>query len=87
MLECLTIFGQNFRNRSPTKALDDMTPFEAWMKEKPRVEHLCIFGCDAYAHVAKMKDKNSSQNQESVFFWAMEKQPKDTDCMICVDQK
>ena len=41
------------RNRSPTKVLDDMTPFEARMKEKPRVEHLRIFGCDAYAHVAR----------------------------------
>lgn len=41
------------RNRSPTKAVDRMTPFEAWMGEKPKVDHLRIFGCAAYAHVAK----------------------------------
>lgn len=30
-----------------------MTPFEDWMGEKPKVDHLRIFGCAAYAHVAK----------------------------------
>jgi len=41
------------RNRSPTKAIGRMTPHEAWTKEKPQVEHLCVFGCDTYAHVPK----------------------------------
>ena len=41
------------RNRSPTKAVDGMTPFEAWMKKKPTVSHLRVFGCKAYAHVPK----------------------------------
>ena len=41
------------RNRSPTKAVQDMTPFEAWKGMRPRVDHLCIFGCDAYSHVPK----------------------------------
>ena len=27
-------------NRSPTKAVKDLTPYEAWQKIKPRVEHL-----------------------------------------------
>ena len=30
-----------------------MTPFEAWTGEKPNVGHLRVFGCAAYAHVAK----------------------------------
>ena len=46
------------RNRSPTKVLKDMTPFEAWMKQKPCVEHLRVFGCDAYARVALDERKN-----------------------------
>ena len=41
------------RNRSPTMAVKGMTPFEAWTGEKPNVEHLRVFGCAAYAHVAK----------------------------------
>ncbi len=41
------------RNRSPTKAVDGMTPYEAWHDIKPRVDHLRVFGCDAYMHVPK----------------------------------
>ena len=41
------------RNRCPTKAVDGMTPYEAWYGEKPNVEHLRVFGCDVYAHVPK----------------------------------
>ena len=41
------------RNRSPTKVVKGMTPFEAWTGEKPNVDHLRAFGCAAYAHVAK----------------------------------
>ena len=41
------------RNRSPTKALEGTTPFEAWNGSKPDVSNLCIFGCSAYAHVPK----------------------------------
>ena len=38
------------RNRSPTKAVKGMTPFESWMGEKPMVKDLRVFGCTAYAH-------------------------------------
>ena len=41
------------RNRSPTKAVERMTPFELWKGERPKVDHLRIFGCTSYAHVAK----------------------------------
>ena len=30
-----------------------MTPYEAWFGKKPKVEHLRVFGCDAYAHIPK----------------------------------
>ena len=41
------------RNRCPTKAVSEMTPYEAWYGEKPKVEHLRVFGCDAYSHIPK----------------------------------
>lgn len=41
------------RNRCPTKAVKGMTPYEAWYDEKPKVEHLRVFGCDAYSHIPK----------------------------------
>ena len=41
------------RNRSPTKAVSGMTPFEAWTGETPNVKYLRTFGCVAYAHIPK----------------------------------
>ena len=41
------------RNRSPTKALQGITPHEAWSGRKPDVSSLRIFGCSAYAHVPR----------------------------------
>ncbi len=43
------------RNRSPTKALQSMTPCEAWHGIKPNVKTLRIFGCRVYAHVPKVE--------------------------------
>jgi hypothetical protein len=36
------------RNRSPTKALEGMTPYEAWTGIKPDVSHFREFGCDVW---------------------------------------
>ena len=41
------------RNRSPTKAISGLTPYEGWTGRKPAVNHLRVFGCVAYAHIAK----------------------------------
>ena len=30
-----------------------MMPYEAWYGEKPKVEHLRVYGCDAYSHIPK----------------------------------
>ena len=49
-------------NRCPTKALQSITPYEAWHGRKPFVAHLHVFGCLAYAlvpvqHRRKLDDK------------------------------
>ena len=55
-------------NRSPTKALRSMTPYEAWHKRKPRVEHLKVFGCIAYAHIPKEnRDKLDGKGEKCIF--------------------
>ena len=41
------------RNRCTTKAIDGMTPYEAWTGAKPTVKHLRVFGCDAFVHIPK----------------------------------
>ncbi len=45
------------KDRSLTKA-ENMNLFEAWMNDKPQVQHWCVFGSGAYAHVPKMKEKS-----------------------------
>src|SRR3954469_16813332 len=50
-------------NRSPTKALDDRTPYEAWHGRKPTVSHFRVFGCLAFAkelgHIGKLDDRST----------------------------
>ena len=41
------------RNRSPTRALHRMTPYEAWTGAKPSLAGLRVFGCLAYVHIPK----------------------------------
>jgi len=38
------------KNRSPTKALNGMTPYEAWYGSKPQLGHMHAFGCVAYMY-------------------------------------
>ena len=45
------------RNRSPTKAVSGLTPYEAWTGRKPAVNHLKVFGCVTYAHIPKEERK------------------------------
>ena len=56
------------RNRSPAKSVKGTTPAEAWMGEKPDVNHLRAFGCTAYAHVAKdERHKLDSKARKCIF--------------------
>jgi transposase InsO family protein len=50
-------------NRSPTKALNGRTPYEAWHGRKPVVSHLRVFGCLVFAkelgHIGKLDDRST----------------------------
>jgi hypothetical protein len=50
-------------NRSPTKALDCKTPYEAWHGCKTVVSHLRVFGCLPFTkelnQVAKLDDQST----------------------------
>jgi len=39
------------KNRSPTTALDQITPYEAWHGKKPDLSYLHTLGCTAYHHM------------------------------------
>ncbi|PWA54556.1 ribonuclease H-like domain, Reverse transcriptase, RNA-dependent DNA polymerase [Artemisia annua] len=42
-------------NSVPTKALEDITPYEAIKQRKPNLENLRVFGCIAYAKVPSQR--------------------------------
>lgn len=51
-------------NKLPTRALSDITPYQAWFGQKPSVESLKVFGCLAYMKVPspltrKLDDRSS----------------------------
>ena len=56
------------RNRSPTNAVDGMTPSELLTGMKPNVKHLNKFGCEAYAHIPKdERRKLDSKARKCIF--------------------
>lgn len=46
-------------NRLPSKSVQGKTPYEAWHKCKPSVQHIRIFGSPAYAHLNKQQTQHS----------------------------
>ena len=51
-------------NRSPTKSLSGMTPYEAWFGRKPGIKHLRTFGYVAYVKkvgpgISKLTDRST----------------------------
>ena len=55
------------RNRSPTKAVSRMTPYEAWTGRKPQVGGLRIFGCQAFVHIPKEERKKLDSKSRKCF--------------------
>ena len=55
-------------NRSPTKAVRNKTPFEAWNKQKPQVNQLRVFGCIAYALKPSQEREKFDEKGEKFIF-------------------
>jgi hypothetical protein len=55
-------------NRSPSSALDDTTPHEVWSGKKPSLQHLRVFGFDAYVHVPKETRSKLDNKAEKCIF-------------------
>ena len=43
------------KNRLPTKAVNNETPFEAWYGYKPQMHFLKVFGCLCFAYVPQVR--------------------------------
>jgi transposase InsO family protein len=55
-------------NHTPTKALKNITPEEAWTKIKPDVSHFRVFGSIAWAHIPDEKRKALQPKSEKCIF-------------------
>ena len=55
-------------NRSPTLAVKNMTPEEAWSGRKPDVNHFWVFGCIAYTHIPDEKRRKLDNKGEKCIF-------------------
>ena len=56
------------QNRSPTKALEGNTPYEAIYGLKPKIGHLRVFGCTAYSHISQDKrQKLDTKTRKCIF--------------------
>jgi hypothetical protein len=56
------------KNRSPTVAVNNITPYEAWTGQKPDLAHMKIFGCLAYMHVPKQQRKKWNDKAKEMIF-------------------
>ena len=57
-------------NRSPTKVVCGMTPHEAWTGEKPRVDRLRVFTCQAFVHIPKDERKKLDlKSRKYILLW------------------
>jgi hypothetical protein len=55
-------------NRSGSKTLSNITPFEAWHKKKPSVGHMRVFGADAYVHIPdQLRKKLDAKATKGIF--------------------
>jgi hypothetical protein len=48
--------------------LDDKTPNEVWSGKKTSLQHLRVFGCDAYVHVPKENRSKLNNKAEKCIF-------------------
>ena len=56
------------RNRSPTKAVEGKTPYEAIPGEKPKVGHSRVFRCTAYSHISKDERRKLDDKAQKCIF-------------------
>ena len=63
-------------NRSPTLAVQNMTPEEAWSGQRPVVDHFRIFGCVAYAHIPNQRRTKLDDKGEKCIFLGVSNQSK-----------
>jgi hypothetical protein len=55
-------------NKSPRRSIEDRTPFEARIGDKPDVTHFCIFRSREWAHIPSEKRKDLDPHSTPCIF-------------------
>ncbi|KAF2295179.1 hypothetical protein GH714_031933 [Hevea brasiliensis] len=63
-------------NRSPTLAVKDKTPEEAWSGEKPSVDYFRVFGCVGHVHIPDAKRTKLEVKSTSCVFFGFSQESK-----------
>ena len=63
-------------NISPTKAVFNKTPYEAWYKKKPDVQGLRVFGCIAYSLIPAQRREKFDEKGEKLIFLGYSEESK-----------
>ena len=56
------------RNRCFSSAVNGKTPYQAWTGKKPDVSSLRVFGCDAFAHIPAIPQKDPGSRATPCIF-------------------
>ena len=56
--------ASHLKNRTPTRTLEDKTPFEMWYGERPDVSHLRKLGCKVWVHIPSDNPKIYNRSVE-----------------------
>ena len=68
-------------NATPTSALPDVTPYEAWYGCKPVLGMLCTFGCTAYVHMQKDERNGLQPRSQKCIYLSFENGYKGWCCL------
>ena len=58
------------------KTVPNKTPYEAWFKNKPKVDHFKVFGCIAYLHIPKENMEKLMVMEKIAYSFAIAINPK-----------
>ena len=75
------------KNRSPSKSLYNMTPYEAWHGSKSVASNLRVSGVMPMHTFRRTNARSSIPRHASAFYWGTAKKQKDTDSMILLKER
>lgn len=71
-----TRWSVHIQNRSPTVAVEGITPEEAWSGKKPAVEYFRVFGCIGYVHVPDQRRRKLDDKSKKCVFLGVSEESK-----------